>query len=74
MVRSESEKGEFTVHVLRKFYNEYGRAIEVSVSSEGDAPESIKMIIEGPGSMIESTITRMEAEQLHNALSEALYH
>jgi len=58
----------------RKFYNEYHREIEVSVSvsREGDAPEQIKLVVEGPNSITEHIVTRMEAEQINRALSEAL--
>lgn len=55
----------------RKFINELGNAIEINV--ELGAPGCLcRFGLHGPDSSIESYTTRMELEQLRDALNEAL--
>lgn len=55
----------------RHFTNEVGNPIEIEVAT-GDPNCLCRMALIGPGSMIESYTTRMEMEQLRDALVEAL--
>lgn len=51
-----------------RFTNEFGRSVRVSVRPI----ELLRVTIEGPDSISENDITRMEAEQLLSELRKAL--
>lgn len=53
-----------------KFVNELGNTIELIVFKTG--PKEILFVLIGPNSMLESTVTRKEAEELYNLLGLVL--
>ena len=56
-----------------KFTNELDNEIEINIEPvDGDHPGSVKITVAGPTSVSESTITRMEAEKLHDLLARYL--
>ena len=55
------------------FTNELGNDIELNIQDvEGDPPGSLTITMTGPDSQMENTITRMEAERLHDMLMRYL--
>ena len=58
-------------HVSKQFVNEIGNQVVVNVST-GDPGCLCRLSMEGPTSMVETYATRMELEQLRDALTEVL--
>lgn len=60
--------------VSDQFVNELGSAIRINIepTNEGGFTEMLSMSMAGPDSVMENTITRMEAGRLHTALGEFL--
>lgn len=58
-----------SVHITRRFDNEHGDAVNISVVADADR---VRMEMRDQHSTMENLITRKEAEEIHAALGEAL--
>lgn len=71
IVKEYSKKESANRHVSKQFVNEIGNQVVVNVST-GDPGCLCRLSMEGPTSMVETYATRMELEQLRDALTEVL--